>query len=103
MIFLFLGLYNIKYIKLSTYKKVILINDVLQSKKETVIGMKIHYSLVGKTTICWELNIGHDRRIMLNVIIDCLTESESQNNFLSSTLVNFGKTYFGNKGAMYRV
>ncbi|KAK9300342.1 hypothetical protein QLX08_006890 [Tetragonisca angustula] len=78
-------------------------SEILKSKKETVIGMKIHYSLVGKTTICWELNIGHDRRIMLNVIIDCLTESESQNNFLSSTLVNFGKTYFGNKGAMYRV
>ncbi|KOX81229.1 hypothetical protein WN51_00137 [Melipona quadrifasciata] len=64
-------------------------SEILQSKEETVIGMKIHYALIGKTTICWELNIGHDRHIMLNVIIDCLTESESQNNFLSTTLVNW--------------
>lgn len=101
MTFLFLSLQNIQHIKLNIYKRVILINNVLQPKEKTVIGMKIRYALVGKTTICWELNIGHDRHIMLNVIINCLTES--QDNFLSTTLVNFGKIYFGNKGAMYRV
>lgn len=88
--------------KLNVYKRVILI-DILQPKEETVIGMKIHYTLIGKTAICWELDIGHDRYVMLNVVINCLAESQSQDNFLSTTSVNFGRTYFGNKGIMYRV
>ncbi|XP_071870317.1 cilia- and flagella-associated protein 65 [Bombus fervidus] len=78
-------------------------SKTLCPKEETVIGMTIHYTLIGKTAICWELDIGHDRYVMLNVVINCLAESQSQDNFLSTAYVNFGRTYFGNKGIMYRV
>ncbi|OAD53130.1 hypothetical protein WN48_10759 [Eufriesea mexicana] len=71
-------------------------------KEETVIGMSIRYTLVGKTVICWDLDIGHDRHIILNVIINCLTESQSQDYFLSTAIINFGNIYFGNKGITYR-
>lgn len=75
----------------------------MQPEEETVIGMIIHYILVGKTIMSWDLNIGHDRHIIFNVTIDCLTEHDSQDNFLSTPSINFGKVYFGNKEPSYRV
>ncbi|XP_043790944.1 cilia- and flagella-associated protein 65-like isoform X2 [Apis laboriosa] len=77
-------------------------SKMLKPEEETVIGMNIHYILVGKTIMSWDLNIGHDRHIIFKVTIDCLAEHDSQSNFLSTPSINFGKVYFGNKQPFYR-
>lgn len=65
--------------------------------------MKIYYTLIGKSEISWDLDIGHDRHIILNILIDCLSESEQQCDFLSTTHIKFGQIYFGNKEAIQKV
>ncbi|KOC69446.1 Coiled-coil domain-containing protein 108 [Habropoda laboriosa] len=78
-------------------------STTLKPGEETIIGMNVRFTLVGKSTICWNLGIGHDRHIILNMIIDCLTESETQDHFLSASLILFGNIYIGNKEPMYRI
>ncbi|CAK9816862.1 Cilia- and flagella-associated protein 65 [Anthophora quadrimaculata] len=78
-------------------------STTLQPGEETILGMNIRFTLVGKSTICWNLDIGHNRCIILNMIIDCLTKSETQNNFLSSPLVLFRRVYIANKEPVYRI
>ncbi|XP_076752428.1 cilia- and flagella-associated protein 65 [Xylocopa sonorina] len=77
-------------------------SEILNPKEETMISMNIRYALIGKTVTCWDLDIGHNRHVILNMIIDCFSENESQNHFLITRLINFGQIYFGNKGGMYK-
>ncbi|XP_015438938.1 PREDICTED: uncharacterized protein LOC107193913, partial [Dufourea novaeangliae] len=74
----------------------------LKRNKETVISMEVYYSLIGKSELSYNLDIGHDRHIILDMLIDCLPVSEKQYNFLSSTCANFGQIYFGNREAVHK-
>lgn len=68
-----------------------------------MVGMDISFGLIGKTTFSWDLDIGHDRHIILNMLMNCLTEADAQDKFLTSELISFGNIYFGNKDAAYKV
>lgn len=78
-------------------------SGTLKPNEKAIICMKIYYTLIGKSEISWDLDIGHDRHIILNILIDCLSESEQQCDFLSTTHIKFGQIYFGNKEAIQKV
>lgn len=74
-----------------------------QPNENAVIGMKINYTYVGKSEISWDMDVGHDRHVILNILIDCLPKYDQQYDFLSPTSIKFGRIYFGNKQGIYKV
>ncbi|XP_076653707.1 cilia- and flagella-associated protein 65 [Halictus rubicundus] len=79
------------------------LSGTLEGCTETVLAMKIHHTVLGKSELSWDLDIGHNRYITLNMLIDCISESEQEYNFLYGTCAKFGQIYFGNRDAVYKV
>ncbi|XP_046143458.1 LOW QUALITY PROTEIN: cilia- and flagella-associated protein 65-like [Osmia bicornis bicornis] len=77
-------------------------SKILEPKQEFVIGVELHFTLAGKSYIYWDVNIGHDRHIVLKIGLECLTESETPDYFLSDRYMTFGKIYFGNREPVYK-
>ncbi|XP_053986638.1 cilia- and flagella-associated protein 65 [Hylaeus volcanicus] len=77
-------------------------SGVLKPNKRTIITITVRYTSIGKSEISWDLDVGHDRHVTLNMLIDCLSESEQQHVFLNTTHVKFGRIYFGNKAAIHK-
>ncbi|XP_076293763.1 cilia- and flagella-associated protein 65 [Lasioglossum baleicum] len=70
---------------------------------EAVLTIEVHHIVLGKSELTWDLDIGHNRHITLNMLLDCISESEQEYNFLYGTSVKFGHIYFGNRDAVYKV
>ncbi|XP_076680355.1 cilia- and flagella-associated protein 65 isoform X2 [Andrena cerasifolii] len=77
-------------------------SKTLKPKRTTIISIKINYTLIGKSEVSWDLDVGHDRHIILNISIDCLSKSERQYSFLNIARINFGRIYLGNKQAVHK-
>ncbi|XP_076637184.1 cilia- and flagella-associated protein 65 [Colletes latitarsis] len=77
-------------------------SGTLESNEQVIITMEVRYTLIGKSKISWDLDIGYDRHVILNVLIDCLSKSEQQFDFLSSTRLKFGRIYLGNREAIHK-
>ncbi|XP_076233913.1 cilia- and flagella-associated protein 65 [Calliopsis andreniformis] len=75
---------------------------LLKPKEDIIISMKVSYTLLGKSEISWDLDVGYNRHVILKILIDCLPEFEKQYDFLNPRSINFGQIYFGNKEAVYK-
>ncbi|XP_078034066.1 cilia- and flagella-associated protein 65 [Augochlora pura] len=77
-------------------------SGILKGYSEAVLNMNVYYTILGKSELSWVLNIGHNRHIILNMLIDCISESEKEYNFLYESCARFGLVYFGNRDAVYK-
>nr|XP_012139804.1 PREDICTED: coiled-coil domain-containing protein 108-like isoform X1 [Megachile rotundata] len=75
---------------------------LLEPQQEMILSVMLRYTLAGKSSLCWDIDMGHDRHLILDILLDCLAESDTQDYFLSDRYITFGKIYFANREPIYK-
>ncbi|KAK2579228.1 hypothetical protein KPH14_008197 [Odynerus spinipes] len=75
----------------------------LKSKEVTAINIELCYILLGTTEIKWNLNIGHERNIILHMQLEVLSGSEKVLHLLYEPTVKLENIYIGDKQPQHQI